>query len=167
MIGGGEIRMWTSLAPPWRSILTIFRLVGPRAMESSTTTTPFPPPVYPGPPLLFPQRPDALLRLNEGPAHVVVADQALLERDVRAFRIPQRGRHARVGYRDDDVGRHVGFLGELTTQRLARRVDVVPVDLAVRAGKVDVLEDAHRPPDPPGRMGRVEGPAVHQDQFAR
>ena len=37
-----EIRIWISLAPAWRIILTIFRLVVPRTMESSTTTTRFP-----------------------------------------------------------------------------------------------------------------------------
>ena len=38
-MGGDEIRMCTSRAPPERIIFTIFRLVVPRTIESSTTIT--------------------------------------------------------------------------------------------------------------------------------
>ncbi len=41
-MGGELIRMWTSRAPAERIIVTIFRLVVPRTMESSTTTTRLP-----------------------------------------------------------------------------------------------------------------------------
>ena len=42
MVGGEEMRRWTSLAPAARIILTILRLVVPRTIESSTTTTRLP-----------------------------------------------------------------------------------------------------------------------------
>src|SRR5207249_7024468 len=59
------------------------------------------------------------------------------------------------------------FLGELTAQRLAGGVYVVPVDLAVRAGEVDVLEDAHRRLDLGEGMVGVEALVVQHDEFAR
>ena len=42
MVGGELMRMWTSRAPAWRIMLMSFRLVVPRTIESSTTTTRFP-----------------------------------------------------------------------------------------------------------------------------
>ena len=41
-MGGEEMRTCTSRAPAARIILTILRLVVPRTMESSTTTTRLP-----------------------------------------------------------------------------------------------------------------------------
>jgi len=41
-VGGDEMRRCTSAAPADRIIFTILRLVVPRTMESSTTTTRFP-----------------------------------------------------------------------------------------------------------------------------
>ena len=42
MIGGDEIRRCTSRAPASNSIATSLRVVEPRTIESSTTTTRFP-----------------------------------------------------------------------------------------------------------------------------
>ena len=42
LMGGHDIRMWTSVAPAVRRVETRRRLVVPRTMESSTTTTRFP-----------------------------------------------------------------------------------------------------------------------------
>ncbi len=41
-MGGAEIRRWTSFAPASLSIATICRVVLPRTIESSTTTTRLP-----------------------------------------------------------------------------------------------------------------------------
>ena len=41
-MAGAEIRMWISAAPTPRSIWTIWRVVLPRTIESSTTTSLFP-----------------------------------------------------------------------------------------------------------------------------
>ena len=40
--GGDMIRRWTSAAPDWRSMATTARVVVPRTMESSTTTSRLP-----------------------------------------------------------------------------------------------------------------------------
>ena len=42
IVGGQLMRIWTSVAPAARTILTIFRLVVPRTIESSTSTTRLP-----------------------------------------------------------------------------------------------------------------------------
>ena len=42
IVGGQEMRTWTSAAPTSRSMETIFRDVVPRTIESSTRTTLFP-----------------------------------------------------------------------------------------------------------------------------
>ena len=60
--------------------------------------------------------PDRLLRLDERPAHVVVADEAHPERDAGLLGVADRGAHAGVGHRHDDVGRHAGFARELLAE---------------------------------------------------
>src|SRR6516162_1582755 len=50
--------------------------------------------------------------------------------------------HARIGDRDDDVGIDRALAGEFPSDALARLVDAAPLDDAVRAGEVDMLEDA-------------------------
>jgi hypothetical protein len=42
MVGGQLMRTWTSAAPAARTILTILRLVVPRTIESSISTTRWP-----------------------------------------------------------------------------------------------------------------------------
>ena len=81
MVGGQLIRTWTSTAPESRTILTIFRLVVPLTMESSTSTTRFPriSSETGFNLILTPEMANGLLGLDEGPADIVVADQSELE----------------------------------------------------------------------------------------
>ena len=51
---------------------------------------------------------DLLRRLDEGAPHVVRAHQPLVVGDAALARVADGGRHARVGHRDDDVGRRPG-----------------------------------------------------------
>ena len=82
MTGGEEMRTCTSEAPASKSILTIWRVVEPRTIESSTTTS------RPAGDLgervelhADPLVAHPLLGLDEGAVDVAVLDQALAEGD--------------------------------------------------------------------------------------
>src|SRR5437660_4362143 len=82
---------------------------------------------------LDPEMPDALFGLDEGPTDIMVSDQPVLVGNVRAFRVAERRRDARVRDRNDDVRRHVRFLRELPAQGLSRGIDGMSVYLTVRS----------------------------------
>ena len=84
----------------------------------------------------------ALLRLDEGAADVVVADEAEVEGDAALCGIAERSGDAGVGHGHDEVGGHAGFARELAAHLLAALLHPAAEDAAVRAGEVDVLEDA-------------------------
>ena len=101
------MRMCTSRAPAARSMVTILRLVVPRTIESSTTTTRLPSSTSRCA-LSFTFTPKwriGVLRLDERAADVVIADQPEVERQPGLLGVAERGRHAGVGHRDDEVGR--------------------------------------------------------------
>src|SRR4029453_3430624 len=75
---------------------------------------------------LDPEVPDALARLDERPAHVVVADEPAVVRDPRLLRVAQSRAHAGVGHRDDEIGLYGVLAGELMPERLPHRVHVAP-----------------------------------------
>ena len=85
---------------------------------------------------------DLVGRLDEGAADIVVADDAELEGEAGFLRVADRRRHAAVGHRHHDVGRHAALAGELGADPLAHLVDALALDDAVGPGEVDVLEDA-------------------------
>ena len=85
-----------------------------------------------------------LRRLDERAADVVIADQAEAQRQLRLFRIADRGAHARVGNRHDDVGGDAGLARQQPPEVGAHLVDALPEHLAVGPREVDVLEDAVR-----------------------
>ena len=100
------MRMCTSRAPAARTILTIFRLVVPRTIESSTQHDAL---AFEDAAHRVQLDPDAevadrLLRLDERAADVVVADQAHLHRQPGLLGVADRRAHAGVGNRHDDVG---------------------------------------------------------------
>ena len=99
---------------------------------------------------------DVLLRLDEGAADVVVADQGEVQRDAGLLGVADGGGHAGVGDRGHQVGVHVALAGELAAQLLAVLVDAVAVDVAVGPGEVDGLEDA-----PGGRDLREGSERLH------
>ena len=85
---------------------------------------------------------DALLGLDEGAPHVVVADDAELEGNAALLGIADGRGNAGVGDRDDHVGARGGLAGELGAHLLAQIIDVAPGHDRVGPGEVDVLEDA-------------------------
>ena len=86
---------------------------------------------------------DAGLGLDEGPANVVVADEAEVEGYPGFLCIADGGWHAGVWHGYDDVRVYGGLAVELAAEFLPDLVDVVAAeDMAVRAGEVDVLEHA-------------------------
>ena len=86
----------------------------------------------------------ALLGLDEGAAHVVVADEAEAEGNAGLFRVAERGGDAGVGHGHDHVGGHAGLARQLAAHLVARLLHPAAEDAAVGARKVDVLEDAAR-----------------------
>ena len=85
---------------------------------------------------------DALLGLNEGAAHVVIADEAEAEGKAGLFRVAERGGDAGVGDGNDDIGGHAGLARELAAHLVARLLHPAAEDARVGAREVDVLEDA-------------------------
>ncbi len=116
---------------------------------------------------LFPgqQRPDGvqldahaeithgLRRLDEGPAHVMVADHAHLKGNAAFLGVPEGGVVAGIGKGHDQV--HIGpvFPGQTVAQPFAAEIDVLAENLTVRPGEVDQFEDA---------MGRLHLGERHQ-----
>ena len=141
--------MWTSVAPAdFRSFTSFFDVV-PRTIESSTRTTRLPPTTdrtgfsF----TLTPKFADRLLRLDEGPADVVVPHEPHAVRDAALLGVAEGREDPRVGDGDDDVGRDGVLAGEAPPERAAGLRDRLVEDGRVGAREVDVLEDAEgRPP---------------------
>ena len=60
----------------------------------------------------------------------------------QACAIAERGGHAGIGHRHDDVGLGRRLAREFRAHRLARLVDAAPVHDRIRPGEIDVFEDA-------------------------
>ena len=86
----------------------------------------------------------ALLRLDEGAAHIVIADQAEAERNPALRRISEGRRHAGVRHGHDQICRHAGFARKLAAHLVAALLHPAAVDSAVGPGKVHMLENAAR-----------------------
>ena len=147
MVGGQEMRMWTSRAPALRTMRTILRLVVPRTMESSTSTT-----LLPSSRLrigieleLHAEVADGLRGLDERAADVVIADQSLAVGQAGFGGITERGGVAGIGHGHDDIGRRPGLRGRAgMPMHLARILHGAAEDDGIRTREIDVLEDALR-----------------------
>ena len=88
--------------------------------------------------------PDGLLRLDEGASHVMIADEAHPQRDLRLLGKAGRGADTRVGNRHD----HVGVGGRLPREDPAELrphvVDAAAEHVTVGPREIHVLEDALR-----------------------
>ena len=116
---------------------------------------------------LDPEVADALLRLDEGTAHVVVADEAHVVGQARLLRVAERRPDPGVGHRDDQVGDHRILAGELVAERLAHRVHVPAPQHRVRPREVDVLEHALQPLGGAEGLERGEAALVDDQDLAR
>ena len=85
---------------------------------------------------------DGLRGLDERAAHVGVLDQALAVGDAGALGVADRRRGPGLGHGDDEVRVGRVLVGETAPDLDARRVHATAGDRGVRAGEVDVLEDA-------------------------
>src|SRR3954452_22155004 len=99
------MRICTSRAPASRSICTIWRVVLPRTMLSSTTTIRLPATTS-GSGLNFSRRPcvQLLTRLDERAGDVAVLDQPVVLREPGRARVPAGGGVAGVRHRDHEIG---------------------------------------------------------------
>src|SRR5690606_21385372 len=86
--------------------------------------------------------PDRLRRLDEGASDVGVLHQTGPERNAGRLRVADGGGGAGLRGRYHQVGLGGRFRGEATAHLDARQIDVPAGDVGVRAGQVDVLEDA-------------------------
>ena len=152
-----------------RSIATIWRVVLPRTIVSSTMTTRLPATsvervVLHADALLA----HALFRLDEGPADVAVLDQALAEGDAALAREADGGRRARVGDRHDEVGLDGSLARELLAHAHARAVDLDAVDASSRGARDRRTRRCRTCPGlPAARPACVHALLVDDDQLAR
>ena len=163
--------MWTSAAPASRSICTIWRVVLPRTIESSTTTRRLPATTS-GSGLNFSRRPclrSSWPGLDERARDVAVLDQAVVLREPGGARVAARGGVAGVGHRDHEVGLDRRLAREDLAHPPARRPAATwPLEPRVGAREVDVLEDAERARARPSTTWRVSSPrSVERDHLAR
>ena len=117
------MRTCTSAAPASKSICTISRVVLPRTIESSTTTSALAGDLGERVEL----QPDALaaqllVGLDERAPDVAVLDQPLAERDPERAREADRGGRARVGDRQHEIGVDRRLRGEPLAHAHARAV---------------------------------------------
>ena len=110
---------------------------------------------------------DLVARLDEGAPHVVVADDAELEGDAGLGRVADGGGHARIGDRHDHVGLSRRLARELGADALPHVVDAPPLDVAVGAREVDVLEDAEAPAHGREGLERAHAARVEHHELAR
>src|SRR3990167_5353260 len=109
---------------------------------------------------------DVVGRLDEGAADIMVADDAEFERQAGALGVADRRRHAGVGDRHDDVGRHRTFHRQFQADALARLVDADALEARVGAGEIDVLEDAEAARLLREGLDRTRAVAVDDDDLA-
>src|SRR5260370_26184085 len=85
---------------------------------------------------------DSLRRLDKSAADVVIANQAHAEGNFGFERVADGCGHAGIGHGDDDIGVDRMLSREKAAEHLAAFVHGAAEDDAVRAGKIDVLENA-------------------------
>ena len=85
-----------------------------------------------------------LAALNEGAAYIFVLDKAHAVGDAALLRIAERCIQTRVRCADDDIGLHGMLLRQEPACLQTGLMHTSALDDGIRAGKVDVLKDAHR-----------------------
>ena len=97
----------------------------------------------------------------------MIADQAEPQRDLRLFRIADRGAHAGVGNRHDHIGVDAGLARQLAAQVGAHFVDALAEHFAIRPCEVDVLENAMRQLRIRKRLDRTQAVRADDQHLAR
>ena len=161
--------MWTSAAPASRSICTICRVVLPRTIESSTTTSRLPADDLGQRVELHPQAVLAqlLAGLDERARDVAVLDEAVVLREPARARVAARGGVAGVGHRDHEVGVDRRLAGEDLAHPPARDLQHLAAQPRVGPREVDVLEDAQRVALAVDGLARLQAALADRDDLAR
>src|SRR5712691_3989146 len=92
---------------------------------------------------------NALGRLNESAADVMVSDDAEFERYAGMLAVADRGGDAGIRHRHHDVDLDMAFARELRAERFSDFIYRSPADDGIRPREIDVFEDAG-----PRRLGR-------------
>ncbi len=163
------MRICTSFAPALRIMRTIFRLVVPRTIESSISTTRLPSSrLRTGIQLqLHSEVAHALPRLDERPSHIVITDQPEAKRNAALGRVTHGRGHAGVRHRNHDVGIDRSFARQLPSQFFAALLHRTPEHQAVRTREIHVLEDAARLRQRGSIKARRNPLRTDDDQFSR
>ena len=80
--------------------------------------------------------------MQKRPAHVVIADKRIAERDAGFFREAEGGPIAAIGHRDDDIAGHRMLPGQFPAEFDADLSDVLIEQIRVGTSEVDVFENA-------------------------
>src|SRR6185312_6946713 len=108
-----------------------------------------------------------LPRLDERARDVAVLDEAVVVRDRAGARVAARGRVARVGYGDYEVGVDRRLAREDLAHPPARALQGRAAHDRVGPREVDVLEDAERAACAFNRDARRDAAAVDREHLAR
>ena len=135
-VGGLAMRKCTSAAPASRIISLILRDVVPRTTLSSTNITRLPRDQSPVHIQLQTHAHVAnlLAGLNEGPAHILIANDAHGIGNARFKRKSNRRRRATVGHRANEVGFYRRFFGQFAADGLAGFINASAAKDAVGGG---------------------------------
>src|SRR5918999_170049 len=107
-----------------------------------------------------------LAGLDEGARHVAVLDQPIVARDPRRLRVAGGRRVSRVGDGDDDVGVRGGLAPQDLAHLASRDLHAVALEDRVRAGEVDVLEDAEGLPLGLDELPRLDPALAERHQLS-
>ena len=168
--GGAVIRTWTSAAPPMsRSIPTSWRWVVPShdaVVEDDDPTAAR----DLGQHVVLEPRPElaqARRRLDEGPADVAIAHEAVGIREACFLGEAGRSGDGRVRDADDDVGVGRTLAREQPAHLPSDRMDAVTVEARVGPLEVDELEGAGRVSRPRCDQRRGQPVGIDDDDLAR
>ena len=153
------MRRCTSLAPALYSMSTSLRVVLPRTMESSTTTSRLPSMTAR---MRVELHADAELAqvvvgLDEGAVHVAVLDEALGVGDAGVAGVADGRRDAGVGHRDDESASTGASMARWRPISKRQSAQGAAVEARVGPREVDELEDAHGG----ARAGQLDAIAAH------
>src|SRR6516164_7358961 len=109
---------------------------------------------------------NALGRLNEGAAHIVVADDAEFEGHAGMLAVADGSRYAGIRHRHHDIHRDVTFARELRAESLADVVHRSSSDDGVRPREIDIFEDTGPRRPWRERLVALRATLVEHDDFA-
>ena len=107
-----------------------------------------------------------LLRLDERPSNVVVANQSKTKRNATFGRVADGGRVPGIGHGNHDIRVDRSLTGKLAAHVVAALIHGAAEDHAVRTRKINVLEDAARKRGRRRVEARADAFGPDDDEFA-